>query len=69
MKKSKLFQLILGLGSSILAALILKIFTPGQSWTAFAGWVIFFIAIQSPWIFFTNSKNYNCLNWFKKKNI
>ena len=67
MKKRKIFQLLLGLGSSLLAAAIIKIFTPGQSWTAFAAWVIFFIAMQSPWIFLMKKGNYNCLNWFRRK--
>ncbi|HET9744330.1 MAG TPA: hypothetical protein VFP97_01380 [Chitinophagaceae bacterium] len=68
MKKRKIFKFILGLSSSILAAAIMIIFTPGHSWTEFAGWVIFMVAIQTPWMFFTTRKNYNCVNWFKKKN-
>ena len=36
-------------GALFASALMLKL-SPNGSWLAFAGWVIFFVALQLPWL-------------------
>lgn len=70
MKNRKLTILLIILGGALLASAIMKKFTPNQSWAAFGGWVIFFIAIQVPWILVSQKKYDSCTAWFgrlKKK--
>lgn len=70
MKKGKLIILLIILVGALLAAAIMKKFTPNQSWVAFGGWVIFFIAIQVPWLLVSSEKYNVCTAWFsglKKK--
>jgi len=51
---------------AVLAAAIMQKFTPNQSWAAFAGWIIFFLAIQVPWIFVSQNKYGSCTGWFNR---
>ncbi len=72
MKNHKLIMLSIISAGAIIAAAIMQKFTPNQSWAAFAGWIIFFLAIQVPWIFVPQNKYGSCTTWFnslKKKSI
>ena len=66
MTNRKLFILSIILAGSLLASAIMRKFTPNQSWIAFAGWVIFFIAIQVPWILVSQKKHNSCTTWFSR---
>ncbi len=48
MNNRKLIMLSIISAGAILAAAIMQKFTPNQSWAAFAGWIIFFLAIRYP---------------------
>ncbi len=72
MKNRRLIMWSIISAGALLAAAIMQKFTPNQSWAAFAGWVIFFIAIQMPWLLVPQNKYDSCTNWFnrfKKKPI
>ena len=51
-------------GAMLASALMLK-FTPDDSWLAFAGWIIFFVAIQSPFLFIQSAKD-GCTAWLTR---
>ncbi len=72
MKNRKLVILSIVLAGALLASAIMQKFTPNQSWMAFVGWVIFFLAIQLPWILATQKNYDNCtalFNRLRKKHI
>lgn len=51
-------------GAALASALILK-FTPNESWLAFIGWIIFFVAIQVPFLFIQSSQD-GCMAWLAR---
>ncbi|MFN0139755.1 MAG: hypothetical protein ACKVQW_06675 [Pyrinomonadaceae bacterium] len=51
-------------GSMLASALMLK-FTPNDSWLAFAGWMILFVAIQSPFLFIQSAQD-GCTAWLAR---
>jgi len=53
------FSIVLA-GALFAAALMLK-FSPNSSWLAFAGWAIFFAALQLPWLLVTPSAMGGCM--------
>lgn len=60
-----LFTLAIVLAGAVLASAIMLKFTPNDSWLAFIGWVIFFVAIQTPFLF-TRSSQANCMAWLTR---
>jgi hypothetical protein len=48
------------------SALMLKV-TPNDSWLAFVGWIIFFIAVQSPLFIFARSSQGSCTAWLSRR--
>ena len=53
------FAIVLS-GAIFAAALMLKL-SPNSSWLAFAGWAIFFVALQLPWLLVTPSAVSGCM--------
>ena len=51
-------------GAVLASALMLK-FTPNDSWLAFAGWIIFFVAIQSPFLLIQSAQD-GCTAWLTR---
>jgi hypothetical protein len=51
-------------GAIFASALMLK-FTPNDSWLAFIGWVVFFVAIKSPFLFIQSSQ-VGCTAWLAR---
>jgi len=51
-------------GAVLASALMLK-FTPNDSWLAFTGWIIFFVAIQAPFLFIQSSQD-SCMAWLAR---
>jgi hypothetical protein len=51
-------------GAMLASALMLK-FTPNDSWLAFIGWIIFFVAIQSPFLFIRSARD-GCTAWLAR---
>jgi hypothetical protein len=52
-------------GAVFAAALMLKL-SPNSSSLAFAGWVIFFVALQLPWLLVTPSAQSSCTAWLAR---
>jgi hypothetical protein len=52
-------------GALLASALMIKV-TPNDSWAAFAGWVIFFAALQSPLFMFRQSSWLSCAAWLTR---
>lgn len=58
----KIALTVLALTSAAAASGIMIWATPKQSVLAFVGWMIFFLAIQSP-VFLSLTANKNCADW------
>ena len=52
-------------GALLASALMLKL-SPNSSWLAFVGWVIFFAALQLPWLWVTPSTQSSCTAWLAR---
>jgi len=52
-------------GALVASAIMLKV-SPGSSWLAFAGWAIFFAALQLPWLLVTPSAQSSCTAWLAR---
>lgn len=52
-------------GALLASALMLKL-SPNSSWPAFVGWVIFFAALQLPWLLVTPSAQSSCTAWLAR---
>ncbi|MGI9066026.1 MAG: hypothetical protein ACR2HX_06435 [Pyrinomonadaceae bacterium] len=52
-------------GALLASALMLKL-SPNSSWLAFVGWVIFFAALQLPWLLVTPSAQSSCTAWLAR---
>ncbi len=50
--------------ATLACALMLK-FTPNDSWMALVGWIIFFVAMQAPFLFIKSSQ-YSCTAWLDR---
>ena len=61
----KLTLTVLALTSAATASGIMIWLSPKQSILAFVGWIIFFLAIQSP-IFLSQSASNNCADWLTR---
>jgi hypothetical protein len=55
------------LAGSVLAALLVKKLTPNVSWAAFVGWVIFFFAVQSPFLLASEESQRSCTAWLSRR--
>ncbi len=51
-------------GAMLASALMLK-FTPNGSWLAFIGWIVFFVAIQVPFLFVRSAQD-GCMAWLAR---
>ena len=51
-------------GAMLASALMLK-FTPNDSWLAFIGWIVFFVAIQVPFLFVRSAQD-GCMAWLNR---
>jgi len=58
------FAIVLA-GSLLASALMLRL-SPNSSWLAFVGWVIFFAALQLPWLWVTPSAQTSCTAWLAR---
>ena len=47
---------------ALLASAVMVRFTPNASWLAFAGWGIFFVALQAPFLFIESAQR-TCTAW------
>jgi membrane protein YdbS with pleckstrin-like domain len=54
------------LAGAVLASALLQKFSPNDSWLAFAGWVIFFVAIQLPIFIVGQSSQGSCTAWLTR---
>ncbi len=54
------------LAGAMLASALMLQFSSNDSWLAFVGWVIFFVAIQSPMIMVTQSSGGSCTAWLSR---
>ncbi len=56
----------LALTGAVLASALMLKFTANGSWLAFIGWVIFFVAIQSPMFIGAPSSQGSCAAWLAR---
>lgn len=49
---------------ALLASAIMVQLSSGSSVLAFIGWTIFFVSLQLPWIWISNSSN--CMSWISR---
>lgn len=59
------------LAGAMLASALMLQFTPNDSWLAFIGWMIFFVALQFPFLFIQSFQD-SCTAWlarFRKRRI
>ena len=61
-----LFVLAVILVGALLASALMLMLVPKSSWLAFVGWVIFFVAIQVPWLWVTPSAQGGCTAWLAR---
>ncbi len=54
------------LAGALLASAIMTKVTPDSSWLAFAGWTIFFLALQSPIFLITETRDFSCSALFSR---
>ena len=54
------------LAAAILASMLMSYFTPNDSWLSFIGWVVFFLAIQSPFYLLPENSRLNCTAWISR---
>ena len=52
-------------GALLASAIMLKV-SPNSSWLAFAGWAVFFAALQLPWLWVTPSAQSSCTAWLAR---
>lgn len=62
----RLFVLALALAGALLASTAMLMFTTVQSWLAFVGWMVFFLALQSPFFFSSPGSRENCTAWLPR---
>ena len=67
---SKTFKRIISvvfiLAATLLASALMITFTLNDSWLAFVGWTIFFLAIQSPIFLLSQNWQVNCTTWLTR---
>lgn len=54
------------LAGALLASALMLMFTPNHSWLAFVGWVIFFLALQSPLFLASRASQESCTAWLSR---
>lgn len=54
------------LASALLASALMLKFSPQSSWLAFAGWVVFFLSLQLPWLWIKPSAQTRCTAWLTR---
>jgi hypothetical protein len=65
MNKTSRTTMAFVLAGAILASALMQQFTPNDSWLAFIGWVVFFVAIQSPFLFIQSTRD-GCMAWLAR---
>jgi hypothetical protein len=60
-----LITVVIVLAGAMLASALMLKFTPDGSWPAFIGWIIFFVAIQSPFLFIQSAQA-SCTAWLAR---
>ena len=65
MKKAHFINLLIMIITGLVSSAVIKVLTPGASWLAFFGWTVFFVAVQTPFIF-TRTSYTDCLSWFTR---
>jgi hypothetical protein len=67
---SKTFKRVISatfaLAASLLASAIMIKLTPNDSWMAFVGWTIFFLAVQSPIFLLPQNSSSDCTAWLTR---
>jgi hypothetical protein len=63
---SKFFSIAFVLAATLLASAIMLMVTPNDSWLAFTGWAIFFLAMQSPFYLLSQSSKASCAAWLNR---
>jgi hypothetical protein len=54
------------LAGALFASTLMLKFTPKSSWLAFAGWMIFFLSLQLPWLWVKPSAQSTCTAWLTR---
>jgi hypothetical protein len=65
MNKTQRSLMILGatLATSLAASALMLKLTPNSSWLAFAGWTVFFVSLQLPWLLIKPTTLSTCTSW------
>ncbi len=61
-----LITVALASAAALLASALMLKFTPNDSWAAFVGWTIFFLAIQSPMFLAAQTSRGSCTAWLTR---
>lgn len=61
-----LITLAIILAGALFASAVMLRVSPDSSWLAFAGWAIFFAALQLPWFLVTPSTQSSCTAWLAR---
>lgn len=62
----KLITVVIVLAGALFASALMLKLSPNSSWLAFLGWVIFFVALQLPWMLLTPSAQSSCTAWLAR---
>jgi hypothetical protein len=54
------------LAGALMASVIMLKLSPNSSWLALIGWVIFFAALQLPWLWVTPNAQSSCTAWLAR---
>ena len=52
---------------ALIGSLLMLLFTGDDGWAGFAGWVIFFVAIQTPAFIGRQDSLQSCTAWFRRR--
>lgn len=61
-----LITIAIVLASALFASAVMVKVSPNSSWLAFAGWAIFFVTLQLPWMLVTPSAQKGCMAWLAR---
>ena len=65
-KYPRIIKIAFIIAMAVLASAIMLRFTPNDSWLAFGGWVIFYLAVQTPLFLYTKKSQESCTAWLSR---
>ncbi len=65
-KHPRIITIAFIIAAALLASAVMLRFTPNDSWLAFSGWVIFYLAIQMPLFLYTAKSQESCTAWLSR---